>query len=91
MGNAQSDAVEKDVHEFVNLVPVLNVPYNIIRAPVYAGKGNGDEAVKSAIGIPTGLAAAGATVIGGPGAGVAANTASAAFTKAAGFGYDKCK
>lgn len=44
MGNAQSDQGEKDAWKWIKHIPVVNVAYAPIRAAVYAGKHNKQEA-----------------------------------------------
>jgi hypothetical protein len=44
MGNAHSDQGEKDAWKWIKHIPVVNVAYAPIRAAVYAGKHNKQEA-----------------------------------------------
>jgi hypothetical protein len=53
MGNAQSDASERQAHDIIKWVPVVGPVYSGVRAAVYAGKGNGHEAHHS--GVPMGV------------------------------------
>jgi len=48
MGNQQSDSGEQKAHNVIQHVPAVGSSYSAVRSLVYAGKGNSDEAIKSA-------------------------------------------
>lgn len=93
MGNAQSDAVEKDAYVVIKQIPVVGTAYSLGRALVYAPQPGRpplprqDEVVDSLLGIPTSLGRDAACIIGGPVAGGLATAANSAFTEAARIGY----
>lgn len=43
----ESDLVESNIQNIVNLIPGINVAYNAIRAIVYSAKGDTEEVEKS--------------------------------------------
>ena len=47
MGNGHSDANERIARDVMNCIPGVNFAYNGVRAAVYAGKGNQEEAARS--------------------------------------------
>ena len=47
MGNEQSDANERIARNVMNCIPGVNIAYNGVRAAVYAGKRNQEEAARS--------------------------------------------
>ncbi|KAG8996733.1 hypothetical protein FRB94_008070 [Tulasnella sp. JGI-2019a] len=49
MGNAESDQGEREAHEVIKHIPVVGPSYSGVRAAVYAGKGDEEEARKSGI------------------------------------------
>jgi hypothetical protein len=88
MGNAQSDAGERDAWDIIKLIPIVNLAYGLPRMVVHAAKGNGGDVIKTAVGIPGSIVTAGAFAIGGPGMGAVAGTMTGVFSAAAGKGYD---
>jgi hypothetical protein len=97
MGNAQSDQGEQDGFAIISLIPVIGFLYSIPRAIVYAAKGDIAETIKTGVGIPGTLIAAGAFFVTGPGGAAAlasqriavgVATAGAVFAAAAGKGSE---
>lgn len=59
---SHSDEIEQKIWNIVQGVPGLNVGYGSIRLVVYIGKGNKDEALRSAVGVIKGLVQSAAIV-----------------------------
>jgi hypothetical protein len=55
MGNAHSDASERQAHDVIKWVPIIGPVYSGVRAAVYAGKGDGQEAHRSGVAMGVGV------------------------------------
>ncbi|KAG8988888.1 hypothetical protein FRB94_005589 [Tulasnella sp. JGI-2019a] len=77
MGNAQSDQGEREAHEVIKHIPFVGPAYSGVRAAVYAGKGNDEEARRSGIAMGFGTLQAAATFV--PGGSVVSGAATAAL------------
>ncbi|KAG9029789.1 hypothetical protein FRB95_004886 [Tulasnella sp. JGI-2019a] len=54
MGDVHSDRSEKEAHKVIQHIPFIGPLYSGVRAAVYAGKGNGDEAIRSGVAMDMG-------------------------------------
>ncbi|KAG8996734.1 hypothetical protein FRB94_008071 [Tulasnella sp. JGI-2019a] len=67
MGNTESDQGERAAHEVIKYIPLVGPLYSGVRAAVYAGKGDGEEARRSGIAMGFGTLQTAATFVpGGP-------------------------